>query len=347
MGKGCSMRNIKSYTGKGRKNKSINMDFINICKLSADELKKYLEIVLRKYYDNVFSEDGFLYAKGDDKIVLTAHMDTVHKENIKDYHEYIENFMHYVSSPQGIGGDDRCGIYMILEILKRTDYRPYIVFCEDEEIGCVGSRKFTTTNHIYDLADCYFMIELDRRGNNDIVFYDDINSDFHYNVAIVTGYNEEWGSCSDISYLAPAAGISAVNISCGYHNEHTTDEYVVLEEMENSILATIKLMEDGFANAIQYEYMEDTRYAFGYDLGNNSYDEDVNLYVLYKRKDGNMDEVIVYGRDENAAFMEFFISHPDVSWNDIQDYDVWEESANDYRSKFLSDRYKYVEGFAI
>ena len=44
-------------------------------------------------------------------------------------------------SPQGIGGDDRCGVWMILQILRTANC--HVLFCEDEEVGCVGAKKFT------------------------------------------------------------------------------------------------------------------------------------------------------------------------------------------------------------
>ena len=80
-------------------------------------------------------------------------MDTVHKETVKDFYEYYdeENERHIISSPQGIGGDDRCGIYMILEILKT--HKCSVLFCEDEEAGGIGSEKFCKTEYITELLD--------------------------------------------------------------------------------------------------------------------------------------------------------------------------------------------------
>lgn len=321
-----------SYTGKGRLNKSVNMDFINICKMDQMNLKKFLGAELKKYYRNVISQDGFLYVKGKDKIAVTAHMDTVHHEQIKTFNELHENGLHIVSSPQGIGGDDRCGIYMILEILKRTKFRPTIVFCEDEEIGGVGSDKFTKTNFMKNLEKMYFMIELDRRGNNDVVFYNDENKEFHRYVEKVTGYKENWGSFSDISNLAPVAGVSAVNISCGYHNEHTTDEYVVIEEMENSIKTVIKLIKEGLKDKKQYEYIEEigyfNDYNYGYPYSNIkkfTKNDVIDLYVEYDGLSESGDDYI-QANDLNEAFVMFFQTHPTISWNEITNWEYWNES---------------------
>ena len=57
--------------------------FIQICKKDKFELKDYLEEKLKTKYDVVINGDGFLYAKGTIPFALTAHMDTVHKERVK------------------------------------------------------------------------------------------------------------------------------------------------------------------------------------------------------------------------------------------------------------------------
>lgn len=332
----------KDYTKKGIKNKRMNNKFIKICKLNKVQLKRYLENELKKYYKNVISQEGFLYVKGRDKICLTAHMDTVHKDVVSEYYVLKEGKKTIVSSPQGIGGDDRCGIFMILKILERTTYRPTIVFCEDEEVGGVGSRKFCNTKFIKDLEKMYFLIELDRMGSNDLVYYQDENKIFHKFAEEVTGYIQNWGSFSDISNLSPACKVSSVNISCGYYNAHRNEEYVVMEEMENSIKATIKLIEAGLEKKEQFKYKKreyETHTYRGFSNGyeyytprnwitNNRWDEkkkkDITLYIQYMKNGVECDDAL-YGEDEDALWGEFFKEHGDVCFNDVLDYEVYED----------------------
>ena len=163
---------------EGKKNQSKSPFFINICVLSQPRLKKFVTKQLHKYYPKVIKADGFVQAQGTDPVLLTAHIDTVHKSEVVDYYEKeFYNFdkrrmEHKISSPQGIGGDDRCGVFMILSILKQTDLRPSILFCEDEEIGGVGSTKFCKTEYAEDLKGLKFFVELDRANAKDAVFYD-------------------------------------------------------------------------------------------------------------------------------------------------------------------------------
>ena len=134
-------------------------EFIKLCQKSQKQLKCFLSKELQKKYADVRNEDGFLYAQGTFPVLLVAHMDTVHKTlpiNLE-----LDKESMTLSSPQGIGGDDRCGIYMILQIIKR--FPCSVLFTEDEEIGCIGARKFAKQPWVKDLQFNY-MIELDRAG---------------------------------------------------------------------------------------------------------------------------------------------------------------------------------------
>lgn len=325
----------ESYSYKGKKNKTAFPDeFVNICKMSQSQLKDYLSKELTKYYGKVLVGDGYIYAPGTMDVCMTAHMDTVHKELIKDFYGFYDkaNHRNIISSPQGIGGDDRCGVYMIMNILKTSSYRPYIVFCEDEEIGGIGSDKFVKTNFITELEKVKFFIELDRANAKDLVFYDDENTDFHAWCETETGYKENWGSFSDISTLCPTTGVSGVNISCGYYNAHSTDEYVVLEEMNNSIIVTKKLLAKA-SEVEQFEYIEfKPRYRgygsyfseyYGYSSGKTSeksdfyYDDCWGMEIYFE---GGKVE-FVSGTSEEECIGSFLINHPNMSFNEIEDFE--------------------------
>lgn len=322
---------------KGEKNNPSNKEFVELCKLTKEEMKSYLAKELSKYYRNVISKDGFLYVKGKDKIALTAHMDTTPtveygtRKPVKDVYEYIEDENHVIHSPEGIGGDDRCGIYIIMKILKETDYRPSIIFCEDEEIGCVGSDKFATSKFIKDLENVNFIVELDRRGNNDMVFYEDENEKFHEYVGDLTGYIEKTGSCSDISNICPACGIAGVNLSVGYHNEHHEYETVVLEEMENTYEATLNLLLASKIEDIQFEYIE---YVYRRDWGNkydsyriynsvtDTYDEyqNIGLYVEWDNGYGDKGDDEYQGDSFAEVWEQFFTEHPNIGMTNVVNF---------------------------
>lgn len=195
--------------------------FEKILKMTQKQLKQYLVQELKQLGYNPINKNGFLYAEGSVPVMLIAHLDTVHRQTPKLLLYSKDN--RYVTSPTGIGGDDRCGVYMIMEIIKT--HKCHILFCEDEEVGGVGAKLFTNSDI---KPNINYMIELDRQGSNDCVFYDESNEVFHKYISDF-GFKKEYGSFSDISFIAPSLGISAVNLSCGYYEAHTLREKIDLK----------------------------------------------------------------------------------------------------------------------
>lgn len=304
-------------------------EFIRICKKTQKELKKYVsEKLFENGYKDIVSGDGFVYAKGTVPVLLVAHMDTVHKEiplaiTIKNT---IDNNT-VISSKQGIGGDDRCGVFSVLEIIK--EHKCSVLFTEDEEIGCIGARKFTASDMIKEIKDLNYMIELDRRGNNDAVFYECDNPDFTSFITKNTGYKEEWGSYSDICEIARDSGIAAVNLSCGYYNEHTKNEYVIFEETMNTINVVKKLLT---IESEKFEYVE--AYSgynwFHYNslqgksgscfhspaFKNANYLLTLEVYLAGEE----VSPIIIQGSSVDNCWKEFFMEYGYICYNDVMDY---------------------------
>lgn len=286
------------YPYKGRKNQTNFPEFVNICKMSAKKLKQYLCGVMKMTYkeENTIIGDGYIYCRGNIPVLLTAHMDTVHKELIKDYYEDVQtdedgNTTHTISSPQGIGGDDRCGIYAILKIIE-SGYIPYVLFCEEEEVGGIGSAKFCKTKYITELSNLKFLIELDRANANDLVFYSNANQDWIDWVEDETNWKKSWGTFSDISHLSPACEISSVNLSCGYYKAHTVYEYVIIEELLETIEMTKHLLDASKkVEAFVYEERKyNTKYYGMYNtFGGEDYDDDFDDldYYYYRKCNGS------------------------------------------------------------
>ena len=334
--------------------------FEDICKMTQQEVKKYMHKYLSKNKYDVVNEDGFLYAKGTVPVLLVAHMDTVHKNKCTT----IVNKDGKLSSPQGIGGDDRCGIFMIMNIVK--EFHCSVLLCEDEESGGVGARKFTkakmkhtnengdTMEFAYiDQLDVNFMIEFDRKGNNDAVFYSCDNKDFIKFVTEVTGFKYATGSFSDISVLMPAASLSAVNLSCGYYNAHTINEYVIYDEMMDTIDAAKDLIKEECTEPFDYvakvyapvsyqKYSNSNSY-YRNDFDGNGYygnlldtpqseykddklanialhDKELELEVIICGLDLAEENIISYGETKAECWMNMFLENPSLCFNDIVDF---------------------------
>lgn len=252
-------------------------------------------------------------------------MDTVHKELPR----IIELNNGKISSPQGIGGDDRCGIYMISKIIEK--HHCSVLFTEDEEIGGVGADKFVHHSCLNGLEFNY-AIELDRRGKNDAVFYECDNPEFEDFITEDGDWKIDFGSYSDICDVAPALGCAAVNLSCGYYNAHTKNEYVVFSEMEANIKKVCKLIERTTEND-KFEYIE-AKHRWGkYEMygGWNSeyydYSSDVQycFWITFVNLKGKTQYIEYMASNEYEAIGMFMVEHPELTYNDIIDIENFGE----------------------
>ena len=234
----------------------MKLNFVELLKVqsySGQEYKMvhYIEGLLTKMqipykYDEI---GNIIAMKGNGKIGLVAHTDTVHeifegemriiysKGTLKAFKSVIrKNKIKNVIT--GIGGDDKVGIFLVLRLLQElNDVTAF--FVTQEEIGSVGALYL---NRKY-LEPCSYFIEIDRRGIKDVVtqYYnsDLINSEFKKKIKpILKKHNrvEASGLTTDIIALAEAGSInvSAINVSCGYYNPHTAFEYISIDEVNKT-----------------------------------------------------------------------------------------------------------------
>lgn len=297
--------------------------FTTICQMSQKKLKQYVEKELRETYSQVYVGDGYVFAQGEFPVLLVAHLDTVHTRlpQMITYDEQKE----VISSPQGIGGDDRCGVYMILDIIKK--YHCSVLFCEDEEIGAIGAEKFTQTA-LAQYLEFNYIIEFDRKGSNDAVFYDCANPDFE-DFITQEFFESSWGSFSDISTLAPFLKCAAVNLSCGYYNAHTKKEYVVLPEMQKVIDEACKILERTTEND-KFEYIEAKRNYYSktydwyddYDYGYGYSEQEFYYMFEYVDENGKTEWYETIATNKAQAVGNFCMENPNVTYNDIIDFYV-------------------------
>jgi hypothetical protein len=228
---------------KKRKEIQDKLAYFNLlCSMTQAELKQFTAQELRDMgYEKVSTNGKFVFAMGEYPVLIIAHLDTVHYEPVKDF---CVSSTGVIMSPQGIGGDDRCGIYMCLEIARRL--KCSVLFCEDEETGRKGAHDFV------DFAmhkkrnrwrkSIHFMVEFDRMNSNDAVFYQCDNSEFTAFIESTGYFKTTTGTFSDISTIAPKLEIAAVNLSCGYYNQHTKWESVQWHVMQRNIEEGFKLI---------------------------------------------------------------------------------------------------------
>ena len=115
---------------------------------------------------------GNLYAwKGESETYpcVICHIDQVQRTHSKDFKAIETRDIIFGYSPsnhqfEGVGADDKNGILIALEALKKYDSLK-AVFFKEEETGCRGS----SACELSFFEDCRFVIQCDRRGNSDLI----------------------------------------------------------------------------------------------------------------------------------------------------------------------------------
>lgn len=214
--------------------------------------KILLKFLKSKGYTNIKKGQTFIMAEGEIPVCLIAHMDTVNIDfynKVPDMSLYDpeQDIFHVVS---GCTLDDRLGIYSIIQIIL-DGYKPSIIFTDLEETGGQGIEEFVT-RYTKCPFDINFIIELDRQGENDSVYYSCNNKKFQKYINSF-GFKTAQGTFTDCLILGETWDIAAVNLSCGYLLEHTIYEYAHLKWTHNTIDKVEKILQDT-NNAIKFKY---------------------------------------------------------------------------------------------
>jgi len=199
-----------------------------------------------KFLDVTVQEDGFgniyvIKGKSKNYPCVIAHTDTV-QTIINKMEIYITGDTLFAFNPtkrhqHGIGGDDKVGVYVLLQLL--TDI-PIMkgVFFREEEVGSKGS-YYAITNHKEWFQNCNYVMSADRRGNQDVITVSGnilITSDDYLDtmeeIHTRYGYTDCIGLCADVDTLVTGGiGISCVNYSSGYHEPHSSKETVSISDV--------------------------------------------------------------------------------------------------------------------
>lgn len=223
--------------------------FEQIVKMNEASLLKTMNTYLKRFYNKVTYTKDYVYAIGDIPITLVAHVDTVFKEKPEDvFYDRVKNVLW---SPQGLGADDRAGVFAIINIVK-SGLRPHIIFTTGEEMGGLGAQVLTYREP-KPFAEMKYIIQLDRRGKDDCIFYECDNVKFVEYIKSF-GFHEEYGSFSDISELCPTWRIAGVNLSIGYKNEHSLIEILYIDYFLSTVEKVKKMLKD-VNNINSFEYI--------------------------------------------------------------------------------------------
>ena len=239
---------------------------IKLLTMSENDIVKYIKENVNKSKFNikvVFPYYIQIQPKNVDSIklpTLSAHIDIVGKNSPTTEELDVKNTIISLKNPKQatrcLGGDDRCGVFILTELLKKEVTKYNYLFFFDEEIGCIGSSYFADTNPNYETS-CF--IGLDRESKNHIATYgvdsNDLIEEFEE-----FGYHQELGSITDVSVLAKRYNIPCINLSIGYYNQHTKNEWIDFKATQN----TLKVMEKWQPK--KYEYIVDDNFHTDFEM---------------------------------------------------------------------------------
>ena len=223
---------------------------------SEKGLLNAMHSLFSKYYTNiVYKKNKYLIAISDNsQIGVVAHCDTVFPSQPSRAEIYYDTHKNVIWSPDGLGADDRAGVFIILKLLQKG-LKPTIILTTGEETGGIGAQEIIKDFPNNDLK-LKFLIQLDRRGSNDCVFYNCGNADFIKRIETY-GFIEKYGTFTDISFLAPAWDIAAVNLSVGYVDEHSYQERLFISDLLSTFEKVINILSDEKILP-HYKFMEKT-----------------------------------------------------------------------------------------
>lgn len=278
---------------------------------SQDNIKKVMTHYLRDKYEDVVATDSYIIARGDIPIALAAHMDTVFEAEILSLktkggellYDKQKNIMHCV----GYGGfDDKAGIFAILQILQKG-LRPHIILSTDEEKGCIGARILSQYECPFE--DLRYIIQLDRRGERDAVFYDldTIACKDFVEYVESFGFAEAYGTFTDITEYCPAWGVAGVNLSVGYYAEHTSCEILYVDPLLATIKKVMAMLQQ--SEIPKFPYVEDEytgyKWATIYNYAGGWSSNPSHKYTCSHCKKNNFLEAEVFpvvGKDDKTKY---------------------------------------------
>ena len=211
---------------------------------------------------------------------VVAHTDTVHKiDTINIREEMLMNAQGELKEslkaynddglPTGIGGDDKCGVYACLELLKELPTLKAAFFVS-EETGCHGSKNadkkfFENVGYViqFDAPENWMVSEYcmgTQLFSRESEFFKTCNKVISENLKERKYQSHPY---TDVYALKNVFDFSCINFSIGYYDYHTRNEYVVIEDVYSGIKTGKELIES--LGYVKHTFKQPDKKRFIYD----------------------------------------------------------------------------------
>lgn len=157
-------------------------------------------------------------------VLLEAHVDTVFSKVPERI--FFDREEGVLWSPEGLGADDRVGVFLILTLLREGFTFPAL-FCAGEESGGLGA--YEAIPALAREEKPFALLGLDRQGRDEAVYYTCGSQSLRLYLQRF-GFREKTGSFSDVKILGEALDRASANLSVGFYNQHDASEYLVLRD---------------------------------------------------------------------------------------------------------------------
>lgn len=162
-------------------------------------------------------------------------------------------------SQEGLGADDKNGIWVCLNALRLCKYLK-VFMAVGEEKGCWGSNRA----NIPFFKDSLYILEPDCKGGKEIrtLLKGVPVASKEFEEVLMIGdfrYVFDEGKSTDILPLTLSnVGVSCANIPCGYQNPHKDDEYCIKEDLLRCLNFVLFFVEN-IHKKFPHEYKTETR----------------------------------------------------------------------------------------
>lgn len=271
---------------------------------------------------------------------VVAHTDQVQHNHSKDFEVFrsgdvLFGFSEKSAEQQGLGADDKNGIWVALRLLEKFNVCKVALF-HGEEIGCIGSDKADMDF----FNDCRFVLQCDRKNSDDFITcacgVELCSDDFLKDCKISDfGYSESFGSVTDVMTLKEnGLKISCCNISCGYYNPHTDREITKLSELLNCLNLCTSIFEN-CTKVYPHEYsykFQNSLVSTNLNLSNSG-----NYFGNYNYYNSTEEEDEFYN-DTDFSCEEYLLAK-DLLFEDLNGFSINDFSENDL--------YSFYKGYGI
>jgi hypothetical protein len=149
----------------------------------------------------------------------------------------------------GIGGDDRAGCYLAYDQLQyKIHLAPHILLVSGEETDNEGVLAFINANP--ELKGIDLFLDLDSHGCGTYTWYGEEKNPACAFVEQFGFIDSECGYMSTISFLQDYYGTPAVNLSVGYYDEHTYEEYIDIDAVALTRKKLNRILNHGYTKEI-------------------------------------------------------------------------------------------------